>query len=285
MSRPLRDVATFLAIAFLLAIAVAVALPHAGIGVLISAMIPITTVLVITAATPRGQRRQLWGRFGLQRSGLRMWGFAVVVPILIAAVAYGVAVVLDVADLRNWNPDHGLVWWSLNIVSTLAMMTVIFLGEEIAWRGYLLPRVQHLTSRRRAALITGFAHGCFHLPLILIATTYDEFGRRWIIAPMVVATITVGGVFYAYIWDRTTSVWPVAMAHGTINTAFGWGAAAVVGSQTNLAYVTDESGIATFAAVALVAAVLLARAKVWRVASVASTVSADRRAVPVRSTR
>ena len=97
-------------------------------------------------------------------------------------------------------------------------MSVLFLSEEIGWRGYMLPRVQQLTSRRRAAVLTGFVHGCFHLPLILIATTYDQHGSRWFVAPMVVATITAGGVFYAYLWDRTGSVWPVAMAHGAVNT-------------------------------------------------------------------
>jgi hypothetical protein len=56
------------------------------------------------------------------------------------------------------------------------------------------------------------------------------------------------------------------MAHGAVNTAFGIGAAAVVAtsSEADLAYVAGESGIATFAAVAVVGAVFLARAKVWR---------------------
>jgi membrane protease YdiL (CAAX protease family) len=75
----------------------------------------------------------------------------------------------------------------------------------------------------------------------------------------------MGGVFYAYVWDRTHSVWPVAMAHGAVNTAFGIGAGAVVAtSEADLAYVAGESGIATFAAVALLGAVFLARARVWR---------------------
>jgi len=114
-------------------------------------------------------------------------------------------------------------------------------------------------------VITGFVHGCFHLPLILIATTYDQHGSRWFVAPMVVATITAGGVFYAYLWDRTHSVWPAAIAHGAVNTMFSMGAAAVVtGSEDNLAYVAGESGVATFAVVALSAVILLARARVWR---------------------
>jgi membrane protease YdiL (CAAX protease family) len=276
MSRPLREVTTYLVIAFSLAIGIAVALPHAGIGVLLSAMIPIATILAITAATPRGRRRALWGSFGLNRSGKRTWAIALLVPVLLSGIAYGAAVVLDVAELRDWDPSHGVLWWALNIVSTFAFMTVIFVGEEIGWRGYMLPRIQQLTSRRRAALVTGFVHGCFHLPLILIATTYDEFGSRWFVAPMVVATLTMGGVFYAYLWDRTGSVWPVAMAHGAINSAFSWGAAAVIGSQTDLAYVAGESGIATFAAVALLATLFLARARVWRTEAVPATEEAQR---------
>ncbi len=267
MSRPLSEVAVYYAIAFSFTLGLAVALPHSDISVLLSAMAPITAVLVVTfLTTPAGQRRALWGSFGLRRSGRSVWPIACLAPILMAGSAYGVAVLLGVADLRSMDVTLGAVTFqAVNLLTTLATMAVIFLGEEIGWRGYMLPRVQQLTSRRRAALVTGFAHGCFHLPLILIATTYDPFGHRWIVAPMVVATLTMAGVFYAYLWDRTHSVWPVSLAHGAVNTAFGLGAAAVVaGSQTDLAYVADESGVATFLAVAVVGGVLLARAPVWR---------------------
>lgn len=267
MSRPLREVTTYLVLAFSLAIAIAVAMPHAGINSLLSAFAPIVALAVITVtATPRGRRRALWGEFGLTRSGKHMWPFALAVPMLLAGSAYGAALVLDVADLRDITlTTFGVASWGLNLMSTLVFMTVLFLSEEIGWRGYMLPRVQQLTSRRRAALVTGFVHGCFHLPLILIATTYNEHGSRWLVAPVAVATITMGGVFYAYLWDRTCSVWPVAMAHGAVNTAFAVGAGAVVASsEADLAYVAGESGIATLAAVAAVGAVFLARAKVWR---------------------
>ncbi|MEO7350840.1 MAG: type II CAAX endopeptidase family protein [Marmoricola sp.] len=284
MSRPLREVTTYLVIVFTLAIGLAVAIPHAHINVLLSAMAPVTAVLIITFLfTPRGKRRKLWGSFGLNRSGKRMWAFAFVVPMILAGLAYGAALVLGVAGLRPVElSTSGVTAWTLNLVTSLAFMTVLFLGEEIGWRGYLLPRVQQLTSRRRSALVTGFIHGCFHLPLILIATTYDELGSRWVVAPMVVATITMGGVFYAYLWDRTGSVWPVSMAHGAVNMAFATGAGAVVaGSQADLAYVAGESGFGTFLAVALVGAVFLARAKVWRERPAGSAVAEDRRTVTV----
>jgi membrane protease YdiL (CAAX protease family) len=267
MPRPLREATTYLALAFALAIGIAVSMPHAGINVLLSAFAPLTALVIITfTITPRGRRRALWGEFGLKRSGKHAWAFALMVPMLVAGSAYGAALVLDVADLRHIDVTaSGVAAWSLNLMTTLAFMTVLFLTEELGWRGYLLPRIQQLTSRRRAALVTGFVHGCFHLPLVLIATTYDQHGSRWLVAPVVVATITMGGVFYAYLWDRTGTVWPVAMGHGAVNTAFGLGAGAVVAtSEADLAYVAGESGLATFAAVAVAGAVLLTRAKVWR---------------------
>jgi membrane protease YdiL (CAAX protease family) len=267
MSRPLREVTTYLVLAFSLAIGIAVAIPHAGINVLLSAFAPIGALVAITfTTTPRGRRRAMWAEFGLNRTGKHTWAVALLVPMLLAGSAYGVAVLVDVADLRDIDlTSSGVAFWSLNLATSLAFMTVLFLAEELGWRGYMLPRMQQLTSRRRAALLTGFVHGCFHLPLILIATTYDEHGSRWVVAPLVVATITMGGVFYAYLWNRGGSVWPVAMAHGTVNIAFGLGAGAVVAtSEADLAYIAGESGIATFAAVAVVGAAFLARAQIWR---------------------
>src|ERR1700712_2244870 len=102
MSRPLREVTVYLAFAFALAIAIASSLPHAGIGVLLSAFIPVVSVALVTfTATPRGRRRELWGSFGLRRSGKQVWAFAIVVPMLMALAAYGVAVVLGVGDVRD----------------------------------------------------------------------------------------------------------------------------------------------------------------------------------------
>jgi membrane protease YdiL (CAAX protease family) len=267
MSRPLREATIFLALIFSLALGVAIAIPHANINKMLSALLPVTGVIIITfAATPRGKRRELWASFGLLRSGKRMWAFALIVPMVLASSAYAVAVAMNVADLRDINlTSAGVADWTLNLFASLAFMTVLFLGEEIGWRGYLLPRVQQLTSRRRAAIVTGFIHGCFHLPLILIATTYDAHGSRWVVAPMVVATITMGGVFYAYLWDMSGTVWPVAMGHAAVNFMFGLGASAVVASsQDDLAYVAGETGLATFAVVTIAAVVLLARARVWR---------------------
>ncbi|WP_051551406.1 CPBP family intramembrane glutamic endopeptidase [Nocardioides sp. URHA0020] len=274
-----REVAAYIALAYALCIAVVVALPHANINMMLAVLVPTVTVAILTfTITPRGGRRALWGSFGLNRAAVRTWPSALLIPMVLCAAAYATAVAVGAGRLQVDASDGDLTWWT-NLPISLAMGTVFILGEEIGWRGYLLPRMQQLLpDRRRAALATGFVHGCFHLPLILIGTTYDNEVPGWVAAPAAVALITAGGVFYAWIWDRSRSVWPVAIAHNTVNTVFDLGAAAVVATGgANIAYVAGETGVATLAVVVVTAVVLWRYARVWH----APAPQAERRPAPV----
>jgi uncharacterized protein len=263
----IREIVAYLGIAYLLALTVAVGLPHAHINLLLSVMVPTVTVVILTfTLTPRGSRRALWRGIGLGRAGLRAWPASIFLPMLLCAGAYGTALVIGAGRLQLGETSAATVpSWTVNFIISLLIGTVVILGEEIGWRGYLLPRFQQLTTRRRAAVVTGFAHGCFHLPLILLATTYDTGGSRWVAAPVAVAVITAGGVFYAWLWDRTGTVWPVAIAHNVVNTVFDLGAASVVAtSGSSLASVAGETGFATLGVCVVAAVVLLRWARVWQ---------------------
>ena len=185
---------------------------------------------------------------------------------MLCAAAYGTAVLIGAGQVRDLDITAiSATSWGINMAIGFVIGTAFILGEEIGWRGYLLPRVQQLTTRRKAAVATGFMHGLFHLPLILIATTYNTEGARWIVAPAAVAVITAGGVFYAYIWDRSDTVWPVAIAHNMVNTVFEAGSKLIIAtSPASLAYVAGETGFATLGIVTVAAVVLLATAKVWK---------------------
>ena len=66
----------------------------------------------------------------------------------------------------------------LNILVGMVISTFVFLGEEIGWRGYLLFRLAEVTPPRVAAILTGAFHAVFHLPLLLLTTTYQSAGQR-----------------------------------------------------------------------------------------------------------
>jgi membrane protease YdiL (CAAX protease family) len=275
-SSPLREVAAFLAITYCLALALVIALPDSGLNVGLTALFPTVAVVIVTFTMfRRGTRRELWRSFGLGRAGVRSWGWAFGLPLLLCGGAFGAALLVGAGHLKALHiTASGIGSFAGGSVFLFLYMLVFLMGEEIGWRGFMLPRIQQLTGKRRAALITGFAHGCFHLPLILIATTYDSAGSRWIAAPAAVLLITAAGVFYAWLRDRSGSVWPVAIGHTFANMTFDWGFSAVASTTSgSLAFVAGETGVATIATVAVLALILLRTAKVWKKAPVTVTTS------------
>lgn len=265
-NRALREATTFVGLVALMILGVAFALPHAEIAQLFTMVTPLVAVALITfLGTPRGQRRRLWSSLGLGRAGLRSWPIAIVTSAAVVfAVPYVVADLLGSAQFKELSTSAD-VWvdGAVSLAVSILIVTMFALTEEIGWRGYLLPRVQSLTSRRRAALVVGFIHGMFHVPLMVFTTTYNSVGSRWIVVPTVVVTITAAGVFYAWLRDRSGSVWPVALAHGTVNVLIDGTAYVAILSPVAFSYTATESGFATLAAVAAAAAFLLVRGRTW----------------------
>ena len=64
-SNPRRQITVFLSITYGLTLAIALALPHAGITPLIAIAFPVIAVALTVAFTvPRGQRRAVWAGVG-----------------------------------------------------------------------------------------------------------------------------------------------------------------------------------------------------------------------------
>ena len=69
--------------------------------------------------------------------------------------------------------------------------------------------------------------------------------------------LTGAGVVYAYLRWTSGSLWPVIVAHGTLNAVLGTFQQAAVGPDpATAAYLTGETGVFTLAAVLLAAVVL-----------------------------
>jgi len=249
----------FLCITYGLALAIALALPHAGIAPLISIAVPVIAVALTVAFTvPRGQRRAVWAAVGFNPRRGRGLLIAILGPAAIIAVSFGVAAAFGVVQFLGLPPGFGRA--VLNVAVTTVIFAVVFLGEEIGWRGYLLFRVAELTSGRRAAVLTGAFHAVFHLPLLLLTTTYQSEGNRWIVVPMVMVTLTLAGVWYGWLRLWSGSIWPVSLSHSAFDNLMETAAGVTVTtSPAMMAYVTTETGVVTMIILVLVAAYLLTR--------------------------
>ena len=85
--RPLRQILVFLCSTYAIAVAIALALPHAGITPLLSIAAPLLGfAITLAVAVPRGQRRAVLATVGFHPRRGRGLLIAVVVPVLIGAV-------------------------------------------------------------------------------------------------------------------------------------------------------------------------------------------------------
>lgn len=103
----------------------------------------------------------------------------------------------------------------VNIIPTM--------GEELGWRGYLLPKLRILMSDRRALVVTGAIWGIWHAPVIAMGHNYgtEYWGYPWLgILAMIVFCI-VFGIIEGYAAIKLESAIPAAMIHSALNAGAG----------------------------------------------------------------
>jgi uncharacterized protein len=113
-----------------------------------------------------------------------------------------------------------LVGIAFIFISPLILPVHLFaLGEEIGWRGYLLPILLKLTSLRKATLLHGLLWGLAHAPLIYFGFNYgsDYWGAPWSGILMMTLSMTMFGTWLAYVTIRAESTLPAVILHGAAN--------------------------------------------------------------------
>ncbi|HEY9900719.1 MAG TPA: CPBP family intramembrane glutamic endopeptidase [Pantanalinema sp.] len=87
-------------------------------------------------------------------------------------------------------------------------------GEEYGWRGYLLPRLLPLGSRRALAL-HGVIWGLWHAPLIAMGYNYPGHPVLGIL--MMTLFCVLSGAVLAWLYYASGSIFVASYAHGLIN--------------------------------------------------------------------
>ena len=127
------------------------------------------------------------------RVGLRFYAFALLLmPLTKLTVA-----VLHRAFAGTW-PPFGDVRPLVLVIATV-LSTVGQAGEELGWRGYLLPRLTEWTGLASASLIVGAIWAAWHLPLFFMpgADTADQS------FPLYVLQLMAYSVALAWLYWRT----------------------------------------------------------------------------------
>lgn len=153
------------------------------------------------------------------------------IPLLYAAIAYGIVWGTGLGAFPNPAFLQGLVarmgLRASPIVSTVlyVLLTASFglvfslataLGEEIGWRGFLVPELSKTMGFTGTALVSGMVWAVWHYPAILW-TGYSGDTPGWYEIPCF--TVMVVGCAFIMAWMRlkSGSLWTAAMLHASHN--------------------------------------------------------------------
>ncbi len=171
---------------------------------------------LITTLLYQGNLRGLGWSLGRPRYLLLSYAL----PLGYAALAYGVTWLTGLGAFTTENLPAGLPL----LAYALYMATVTFLtggllpalGEEIGWRGFLVPELNKLTSFTNTLLISGAIWAVWHMPLLLL-TDYNAGTRAWY--ALLCFSIMVIGTSFVYAWLRlkSGSLWTAAILHASHN--------------------------------------------------------------------
>ena len=153
------------------------------------------------------------------------------IPLLYAFIAYAIVWTFGFGGFGNPEFTNSLVtsmhlggpaWVSvvLGIVLTgvygLIRSTASALGEEIGWRGFLVPELSKTTSFTMTAIISGVIWSAWHYPLLIFGG-YNGGTPTWY--SLTCFTVMVIAISFVFAWIRlkSGSVWTAAILHGSHN--------------------------------------------------------------------
>ncbi len=152
-------------------------------------------------------------------------------PLAYAAIAYGAVWALR---LGGWNSEFvSQVAKSFNLRGMPALgslaLYVLFaatvgtirslssaLGEEIGWRGFLVPELAKQISFTKLSLLTGVVWAAWHSPILLFAD-YNAGTNRWYALGCFTVMVVSISFIMAWLTLKSGSLWPAALFHASHN--------------------------------------------------------------------
>src|SRR6516165_187447 len=153
------------------------------------------------------------------------------VPLLYATIAYAVVWVGRLGGFPNHEFMDQLVT-RMGLAVSARLSTIVYLllagsfglvrslgtalGEEIGWRGFLVPELFKTTGFTATALISGAVWACWHYP-VLIWGDYNSGTPTWY--GLSCFTVLVLSISFVFAWMRlkSGSLWTGALLHASHN--------------------------------------------------------------------
>jgi membrane protease YdiL (CAAX protease family) len=163
-------------------------------------------VILTAIVSGKAGLREMFRRLLIWRAGIGWWAFALFAFALMYLGGLVLAALFSGSTLK------------LNLTQPLYMIIPMIilqfffdsgLGEELGWRGFLLPRLQARYSALVSSIIVGIVWGLWHLPLFMLegmSPTY-EMGQAFGIVPALlgytVFVVVPYAILFTWVYNNT----------------------------------------------------------------------------------
>ncbi len=188
--------------------------------------------------------------FGFQRCSIKYILLGIFLPAVYLMVSYGIYWAINPASFTGKTMLTSIVYTILMILSG----TILAMGEEIGWRGFLLPKMDILIGRKPAILVCGLIWAMWHYP-IMIAGLYQSGTPTWYQLPMFTIEVVLITAVMAYLRLNSNSIWPAILLHASHN-IIDQTICAPLTEADNSAYFAGETGFITVICIFLITLIL-----------------------------
>lgn len=156
---------------------------------------------------------------GLGSNNIEWYSVALLIPTLFTGVL--LALIWSCLGIYQFQSFRKLLTSVIYMLPALFIKNVLL--EEIAWRGYWIPKLNDVTgSRVKTHVITGVAWGLWHIPYWLFFISEESYNVMtslvlWQYILIGFLTVVAWSFFFTELRLRSGSIWPVVIAHTLMN--------------------------------------------------------------------
>lgn len=213
------------------AVALAMGDDNRTAGIVLMQFAPLLAAFITKFAFQRNLRGLGWG-WGKTKYQVLAWGLGFLIPLTSFSLVwlfgfggfYDAAFILEVRTgiAEMFGISIGSPWivmlFLIVVGGTVSMLTAFGgIGEEIGWRGFLVPELSKHFCFTKVALISGIIWAIYHWPLLIFL-----LGPRLGVSPVPMLLISlVAGIglstIMAWLRLRSGSVWTCVIFHMALN--------------------------------------------------------------------
>jgi membrane protease YdiL (CAAX protease family) len=180
---------------------------------------------------------------------------ALLIPLIYLGISYGIFWQISGEGFPLSFGFETIPEWIFGIL----MSSVLAFGEELGWRGFLLPRMTAAWNVIIAVIASGIIWGVWHMPLMVSGLYQSGTVMGYQLTFFLFETVILTGIL-AFLRLKSDSLWPAVILHGTHNfldqAVFG-----PVTTGADSAYFAGETGFITAIVMGLILVLIVVRTK------------------------